>query len=108
MEAVVLQAVRGQPLGGRSRTRAPEGARRRKAHVVEQNDEHVRRARRWVQRLNRRKRRRGILGVERGIALVRAIRYRQDVTRDLISHARLLSALSERIGLLLAGALSWS
>ena len=46
VEAVVLQAVPGQPLGRRRRARPAERARGGEADVVEQDDEHVRRARR--------------------------------------------------------------
>ena len=42
VEAVVLQAVPGQPLGRRRRARPAERARRGEADVVEQDDEHVR------------------------------------------------------------------
>ena len=53
VEAVVLQAVPGQPLSRRRRARPAERARRGEADVVEQDDKHVRRARRWPQRLDR-------------------------------------------------------
>ena len=53
----------GQPLGGRRLARPAERARRAEADVVEQDDQHVRRARRRPQRLDRRERRVGILRV---------------------------------------------
>ena len=65
VEAVVLQTLPGQPLGRRRRARPTERARRGEADVVEQDDEHVRRAGRRPQRLDRRERRLRILRVER-------------------------------------------
>src|SRR5678815_378369 len=49
MEAVVLEAVRCQLLGVRRPAWAAERARGAEAHVVEQNDQDVRRAGRWAQ-----------------------------------------------------------
>ena len=69
VEAVVLQAVPGQPLSRRRRARPAEGARRGEADVVEQDDKHVRRAGRRPQRLDRRERRVRVLGVVREASL---------------------------------------
>jgi len=79
VEAVELEAVLRQPLGDRSVDRAAERARGREPDVVEQDDEHVRRAGRGPQRLDRRERRLRILGVQRELALVWPIRDRQNV-----------------------------
>ena len=79
VEAVVLQAVRGESLGGRRRARSAEGARGAEAGVVEQDDQHVRRTRRRPQRLDRREGRVGILRVVGDQALVRTVRDRQDI-----------------------------
>ena len=73
VEAVVLQPVRRQPLGGRRLARPAEGARGSEAGVVEQDDEHVRRAGRRPQRLDRRERRVRVLRVVRGQPDVRAV-----------------------------------
>ena len=80
VEAVVLQAVPCQPLGRRCRARPAERTRSGEADVVEQDDEHVRRAGRWPQRLDRWERRLRILRVQRELPLVRPVRDRQDVT----------------------------
>ncbi len=48
VEAVVLQAVPGQPLSRRRRARPAERARGGEADVVEQDDKHVGRARWWL------------------------------------------------------------
>ena len=84
VEAVVLQAVPGQPLSRRRRARPAERARGGEADVVEQDDEHVGRARRWPQRLDRRERRVRVLGVEGQLSLERPVRDRQDVALDLV------------------------
>ena len=80
VEAVVLQAVPCQPLGRRCRARPAERTRGGEADVVEQDDQHVRRAGRGPQRLDRRELRLGILRVQRELSLVRPVRDRQDVT----------------------------
>ena len=54
VEAVELEAVLGEALGGRRVDRAAERARRGKADVVEEHDEHVGRALRRPQRLDHR------------------------------------------------------
>src|SRR6478672_13763894 len=84
VEAAVLQAVPGQPLGGRRRAWAAERARGGEADVVEQDDEHVGGARRRPQRLDRRERRVRVLGIEGQLAFVRLVRDRQDVALDLV------------------------
>ena len=63
VEAVELEAALGEPLGGRRVDRAAEGARRGEADVVEQHDQHVGRALRRPQRLDRRELGVRILGV---------------------------------------------
>ena len=80
VEAVVLQAVPCQPLGRRCRARPAERTRSGEADVVEQDDEHVWRAGRGQQRLDRGERRLRILGIQRELSLVRPVRDRQDVT----------------------------
>jgi hypothetical protein len=80
MEAVVLQAVPGQPLGRRCCARAAERTRCAEADVVEENYEHVWRVVRGPKWLDRRERRLGILGVQRELPLVWPVGDRQDVT----------------------------
>jgi len=63
VEAVVAQTAGRQPVRGRRPARPPEGARRAEAHVVEQDDQHVRRTGRREQRLDRSKGRVGVLRV---------------------------------------------
>ena len=53
VEPVVLQARTGQPLGRRCLARAAEGRRGAETDVVDQGDDHVRRARRRAHRLDR-------------------------------------------------------
>ena len=77
VEAVVLEPVRREALGGRRRARAAEGARGAEADVVEQDDQHVRRAGRRPQRLDRRERRLRVLRVLVHRPRVRPIRDRQ-------------------------------
>ena len=60
---LILQAVGREPLGGRRVARATEGARSAEADIVDQHDQHVRRAFRRAQRLDRRKLRVRILRV---------------------------------------------
>ena len=63
VEAVEFQAARREPLRRRRVARPPEGARRAEAHVVEQDDEDVRRALRRPQRLDGRKLGVRVLGI---------------------------------------------
>ena len=63
VEAVVPEPVRREPLEIRRLARPAEGARRPEAGVVEQHDQHVRRAFRRPQRLDRREARVRALGV---------------------------------------------
>ena len=59
--------------------RPAERARRGEADVVEQDDKHVGRARRWPQRLDRRERRVWVLGVEWERSFERLVRDRQNI-----------------------------
>ena len=79
VEAVVLEAVRGEPLRDRRVDGASEGARRGEADVVEQHDEDVRRTLGRAQRLDRRERGRRVLRVVRGQPDRRPVGNRQDV-----------------------------
>jgi hypothetical protein len=99
VEAVVLQAVPGQPLSRRRRARSAERARSGKADVVEQDDKHVGRASRWLQRLDRRERRVWVLGVVWERSFERRVLNRQDVARTVVGHCQLLFALRERLGI---------
>ena len=63
MEPVVTQPTGGQPFRRRHPARPPERGRRAEPDVVEQDDQHVRRPFRRQQRLDRRERRVGVLGV---------------------------------------------
>ena len=83
VEAVVLQAVPGQPLSRRRRARPAERARRGEADVVEQDDKHVGRARRWLQRLDRWKLRLRVLRVQGQRPAVRPVRDRKHISLDL-------------------------
>ena len=82
-----LRPSRRQPLGRRRVARAAEGARRGEADVVEQDDEHVRRAGRRAQSLDRREAGVRILGVVRRQADVRLIGDRQDRSTDHLAHS---------------------
>ena len=84
VEAVELEAVPGQPLGGRRWDRAAEGARRAKPAVVDQDDQHVGRALGRPQRLDRRELRVRVLRVVGGQAHVLAIGDRQDASLNLV------------------------
>ena len=77
VEAVELQAARREPLRVRRRARPAERARRAEPDVVDQDDQHVRRARRRPQLLDRRERRVRILGVVRHQPGARQVRDRQ-------------------------------
>ena len=81
VEAVVAQPVRGQALEGRRLARAAEGRGGAEARVVEQDHEHVGRAGGRTQRLDRRIRGVGVLGVVGRQSDSRAVRDRQDVAR---------------------------
>ena len=54
VEAVVLQAVRGEHLEVRRLARTAEGARRAETDVIDQDDKHIGRALGWPQFLDRR------------------------------------------------------
>ena len=82
VEAVVLQAVRGQALGRWRRARPAEGAGGSEPYVVEQHDEHVRRALGRPEWLDRRERGVGVLRVVSYQACVRPVRDRQDLPLD--------------------------
>ena len=90
VEAVVAQPARGQSLRGRTPDRAAERARSPEADVVEEHDEDVGRARRWEQRLDRRKGRVRVLGVVRRQPDVGLVRDRQDVSSDPCVRHRML------------------
>ena len=68
VEPGVLEPVRREALEGRRVARSAEGARGAEAHVVDEDDEHVRGAGRRPDRLDRRERRVRILGVVGGDA----------------------------------------
>jgi hypothetical protein len=72
MEAVVLEAVRRKSFGVGCRDRPAEGARGSKADVVDQDDQHVRRALRGPDRLDRR---------IRGVRILRVVGRHADVLR---------------------------
>ena len=91
VEAVVLEPVRREPLRGGRRARPAEGARRAEAHVVEQDHQHVRRALRRAQRLDRRERRVRVLRVVGDQSRVGLVGDRQDVSLNLVGHARRLA-----------------
>ena len=80
VEAVVLEAVRREALGCRRRDRPAERARRREADVVEQDNEHVGRALRRPERLDRRERGRRILRVIGDEPRSRPVGDRQNLT----------------------------
>ena len=63
METVVFQSAGGELFKVGCRTRTTEGAGRREAHVVEQDDQNVGCAFGWMQRLDRRKLCIGIFGI---------------------------------------------
>ncbi len=90
VEAVVLEPVRSQPLSRRRRARSAEGARGAEAHVVEEDHEHVRRTSRRTQRLDRREGRVGVLRVVRDQPRVGLVGDGQDVSLNLVGHARRL------------------
>ena len=72
MEAVVFQSAGGELLKVGCSTRSAKGARRREAHIVEQDDQYVGCAFGWAQRLDRRKlciRVFGVIGSEGGVRL---------------------------------------
>ena len=92
VEAVVLQPAGGEPLRVRRRDRAAERAGPGEAHVVEQDDQHVRRAGRRTQRLDRSERRVRVLRVIRRQRRVAAVGCRQDLASGVTvpSHLVLL------------------
>ena len=63
VEAVVAQPTLRQPVGGRRTARPPKRGRGAEAHIVDEHDQHVRCPLRRQQRLDRRVRGLGILGV---------------------------------------------
>ena len=93
VEAVVLEPVRCQALGGRRVDGPTKRARGTEADVVEQHDEDIRGARRGPQRLDGRERRVRVLGVVRGQPDPFAIRDWQDAAGMLVRRSghRLLS-----------------
>jgi hypothetical protein len=74
VEAVVLQAARGQPLRGRRLTRPAERARGAETDIIKQDHEHIGCPGRWSQRLDRRELGTRVPGVERELALVGPVR----------------------------------
>ena len=88
VEAVEAQAAGGESLGRRAADRAAERARGGEADVVDEHDQHVRRAARWPQRLDRRERRRRVLRVVGHQPGVRLVGDRQHVPTQLIAVAR--------------------
>ena len=100
VEAVELQLVCREPLGDGCVARAAERAGRREAHVIEQDDEHVRCALRRPTRLDGRKPGVGILGVVGRQADVAPLGDRQGRARVDVIGALLarLSAFSQRGG----------
>ncbi len=87
MKARVLQACLGEALGRGCVHGPTERARRAEADVVQEDDEHVRRAGGRAQRLDLGKRGVRISSVERRQADVMRVGYRQDVARDSIRTA---------------------
>ena len=77
VEPVVLQTPGSQPLRRRRVAWATERTRGSEAHVVEQDDEHVRCSRRWPQRLDGREARFRVLRVERQRTGIRPVRDRE-------------------------------
>ena len=94
VEAVVLQPVRRQPLGGRRVARAAEGGRGAEAHVVDQDDQHVGRALGRAQRLDRRILRIRVLGVVGRQPDMRDVGDGEDLPLDLVlgAHCVFLSS----------------
>src|SRR4029453_17001502 len=92
MEAVVLETLSGEALGGRRRARTAERTRRGEADVVEQNDKNVRRSVGRPQLLDRRKLGVRVLRVERNRAVKGPIRDGQDGTVFSVAcaHGRVL------------------
>ncbi len=88
VEAVVLQAVRGEPLGVRRVDRSAEGARGAEAGVVDQDDQHIRCTLGRPQRCDRRELRGGVFRVVRRQPDRCHIRDRQDVASVLLGHVR--------------------
>jgi hypothetical protein len=70
VEAVVLQAIAGQPFRGGHLAGAAKGAGGAKAHVVEENGDHVGRALRRAEHLRLGKDGLRVLGVELDQALI--------------------------------------
>lgn len=81
VEAVVLQVVGGQLVHRRRRDRAAEGARRAEAHIIGQDQQHVRRAFGCLDLLGEVGRR--VLNRPADLALERRLRDRQHVPRRL-------------------------
>ena len=79
-----LQPAGGQLLGDRRATRTTERARRPEPDIIEQDHQHVRRARWRSQRLDRRIRRLRILGIKRQQPDLTPIRNRQHLPRSII------------------------
>jgi hypothetical protein len=95
VEPVELRAAGRQPLSSRRAARPTEGARGREPDIVEQDDQHIRCALRWPQRLDRRERSGRVLGVLKDRPRVGPIGDRKLVpTRFLSHHCLLLSGSS--------------
>jgi hypothetical protein len=96
VEAGELQAVGRQLLGDRRLARPAERARRAEAHVVEEDDEDVRRPGRRDDRLDRRKPGVRVLGVERREPRLADVGDGQDRTLVLVGlrHRGLLGTLA--------------
>ena len=87
VEAVVLQPVVGEPLGGRRRAGPAERARGAEAAVVDEDDEDVRSALGRAQRLDRGKLGVRILGVVGDQPRAGPVWDRKAVARELVGHA---------------------
>ncbi len=83
VKTIEPQPLIREPLKRRRLTRATERARGPKTAIVEQHDEHVRRALRRSERHDRRKRRVGILRVIRNEPDMPSLRNRQNHTRKI-------------------------
>ena len=104
MEAVVFETLSGETLGRRRRARTAERTRRGEAHVVEQDEENIRRSLGRPQLLNRRKLGVRVLGVKRNRAVIGPIRDRKNISlcvgpAELVPPFRLFASVDAISGL---------
>ena len=96
MEPVVLQTIARQALRRRSFTRAAEGTRRAKPHIVDQNHQNIGCTFWWTNLGDRRKSRSRILGVVGDQTLITLVGYGKHLTLDIVRHSQLLASPTER------------